>query len=160
MSRFTLRSDTFVDLYLYVFFQVLDNVRTVLRFWRYEGDGKWEEKTNAAGEAGGGGEGDAVAVGEDVSVSAINPDVDDGMWLWRDGYLVPDCLELADAADGCSETELLKSKPGMFDTEGMVVEQFFADSLDGTKVRGVCVLVCVQLVCSRLKQYVHTCMNE
>ena len=56
------------------------------------------------------------------------------MWLWRDGDLVPDCLELADAADGCSETELLKSKPGMFDTEGMVVEQFFADSLDGTKV--------------------------
>ena len=43
-----------------------------------------------------------------MQVVHIAQDVDDGMWLWRDGYLVPDRLELADAADCCTATEALK----------------------------------------------------
>ena len=112
----------------YLVLKVLEDVRTVLRFWRYDGGGGWTDVT-APSEAGG-----AVAVGEDVSASAIWPDADNSMWLWRDGYLVPDVLELANAEDGCAATEVLKSKPAMFDSSGLVVDQHFATSLDGTKV--------------------------
>ena len=43
-------------------------MRTVLRFFRYHGGGQWEDVTSPS-EAGG-----AVAIGQDVSVSAIWPD--------------------------------------------------------------------------------------
>ena len=33
----------------------------------------------------------------------------------RDGYLVPDTLELGSAEDGCANTHVIKSKPAMFD---------------------------------------------
>merc|ERR1711871_1290612 len=95
--------------------------------------GKWTDVTETGAEHETGGEG-AVAIGEDVSVSAVWPDADDKLWLWRDGYLVPDALELADASTGCRVTEPLKAKPPMFDSAGMVVEQFFATSLDGTSI--------------------------
>ena len=49
-------------------------------------------------------------------------------------YLQPDTLELCSAEDSCTNTEKLKSKPEMFDSSGMVVEQFFASSVDGTLV--------------------------
>ena len=75
-----------------------------------------------------------MAVGQDVTVSAIWPDEDNGLWLWRDGYLVPDVLELANAEDGCMATEVLKSKPAMFNSNGLTVHQHFVTSLDGTKV--------------------------
>lgn len=49
-------------------------------------------------------------------------------------YLQPDSLALGTAADGVSQLEELKSKPAMFDATGLVTEQFFADSLDGTSI--------------------------
>ena len=49
-------------------------------------------------------------------------------------FLVPDVLELANAEDGCISTEVLKSKPAMFTSEGLTVHQYFATSLDGTKI--------------------------
>jgi len=113
----------------YLVLKVLEDVRTVLRFWRYESGGVWADVTAPPSEEGG-----AVAVGQDVSVSAIWPDEDNGMWLWRDGFLVPDVLELANAEDGCISTEVLKSKPAMFTSEGLTVHQYFATSLDGTKI--------------------------
>eukprot|EP00937_MAST-01D_sp_MAST-1D-sp2_P002103 g2103.t1 len=116
--------------------KVLDDVRTELRFWRYDGGGAW---THCDGEGGGGGEGEgedegAVRVGEDVSVGAVWPDDSDELWLWRDGYLVPDALELASAADGCRSTTPLRQKPHMFDAAGLTVRQHFARSADGTRV--------------------------
>jgi len=109
--------------------KVLENVRTVLRFWRYDGGGEWVDVTAPPSDEGG-----AVPVGQDVSVSAIWPDEDNLMWLMRDGYLVPDVLELANAEDGCMATEVLKSKPAMFNSDGLTVHQYFTDSLDGTKI--------------------------
>merc|ERR1712166_218216 len=111
----------------YLVLKVLQDVRTVLEFWRYEGAGKWVHVQQPDG-------GSAVAVGEDVSVSAVWPDADNSMWLSRDGYLQPDTLELCSAEDSCTNTEKLKSKPEMFDSSGMIVEQFFASSVDGTLV--------------------------
>ena len=35
---------------------------------------------------------------------------------------------------GCMATEVLKSKPAMFTSDGLTVHQHFATSLDGTKV--------------------------
>jgi len=47
---------------------------------------------------------------------------------------VPDSQEMANAEDGCSVTEKLRSKPAMFSSDGLIVEQYFAKSLDGTKI--------------------------
>jgi prolyl oligopeptidase PreP (S9A serine peptidase family) len=41
---------------------------------------------------------------------------------------------MADAATCCTVTEKIRSKPAMFNAQGLIVEQFFASSLDGTKV--------------------------
>ena len=47
-------------------------------------------------------------------------------------FLTPDSLYLAQA--GSDARELLKSRPGFFDAQGMRVEQRFATSRDGTRV--------------------------
>ena len=39
------------------------------------------------------------------------------MWLTRDGFLVPDVLEIASAEDMLLNPEPLKSKPSMFNSE-------------------------------------------
>jgi prolyl oligopeptidase len=51
-----------------------------------------------------------------------------------DGYLVPDSQEITNAECGCTSTEVMRTKPAMFDSKGLTVDQYFADSLDGTKV--------------------------
>jgi len=61
-------------------------------------------------------------------------DADNKLWLWRDGYIVPDTLELANADDCCAATQKVKAKPPMFDATGLIVEQHFATSLDGTRI--------------------------
>eukprot|EP00927_Polykrikos_kofoidii_P078851 TRINITY_DN7564_c0_g1_i1.p1 TRINITY_DN7564_c0_g1~~TRINITY_DN7564_c0_g1_i1.p1 ORF type:complete len:765 (-),score=130.22 TRINITY_DN7564_c0_g1_i1:62-2356(-) len=113
----------------YLILKVLEDVRTTLAFWKFE-DGKWVQQggTDEAGEA--------VAVGEDVDVQSLDrsSDADNKVWLTRNGYLVPDTLEMASATDGCKTTEKFKAKPAMFDASGLIVEQHFALSLDGTKI--------------------------
>jgi prolyl oligopeptidase len=111
----------------YVVLNVLEDVRATLEFWKFD-DGRWVKQEAAGGEA--------VKVGEDVSVEnlARQSDSDNLLWLTREGYLVPDSQEMADAADGCTVTEKIRSKPAMFDAAGLCVEQFFAASLDGTRV--------------------------
>jgi prolyl oligopeptidase len=118
----------------YLVLKQLEHVRTKLVFWRYdsaaaEGQCKWALET--AAEAG-----EAVAVGEDVAVASMsrNAEDDNAMWLFRDGYLVPDSQEATDAANGCTQTEVLRTKPAMFDASALTVSQHFATSLDGTKV--------------------------
>jgi len=111
----------------YVVLSVLEDVRAELQFWKFDG-GSWVKQTAAAGEA--------VKVGEDISVENVSRqhDADNLLWLCREGYLVPDTQEMADAATCCCQTEKIRSKPAMFSAEGLMVEQFFASSLDGTKV--------------------------
>ena len=79
----------------YLVLRISDDVRARLRFWRYDGDGVWHETTPDGGAEGGvsGGSG-LVPAGEDVRVSAVWPDDSDDLWVQRDGYLVPDSLEV------------------------------------------------------------------
>jgi prolyl oligopeptidase len=109
----------------YKVLELLCDVKCSLRVWRYEGGGAWTDTTAAT---------PAAAVGEEVSVAAVWPDSSDELWVWRSGFLSPDSLELGGASDSCAKTELLKTKPHMFDASGLLCEQNFADSEDGTKV--------------------------
>ena len=99
----------------YIILKLLDNVRTRLEFWKYDKlDHTWTRKDNGNddNESNGG-----IPVGEDVTVQSTNRDtsVDNALWVMRDGYLVPDTLELGSAKDGCANTHVIKSKPAMFD---------------------------------------------
>jgi len=117
----------------YLVLKVLDNVNPTLRFWRYEpSDSSWTDTTAATAEQEGSGA--PVSVGEDVSVVAVWPDDSDEVWLWRDGYLQPSTLALADASKGCAAPLQLRQLPSMFDASALEVTQHFAISADGTRV--------------------------
>jgi len=77
----------------------------------------------------------AVTIGESLRFGNVNRDsaVDNRVFLWRDGYLVPDTLELCDAGS-LAVTEPLKAKPAMFAAEDLCVDQHFCNSSDGTKI--------------------------
>ena len=116
----------------YLVLKVLEDVRTGLEFWRFEAEGRtWAKEEEELREGGG-----AVPVGQDVAVASPCEDcsADNDLWLYRNGYLVPNALELASAEDGCAKTRLVRSQPAMFDASGLMVEQRFAVSADGTKV--------------------------
>jgi prolyl oligopeptidase len=66
-----------------------------------------------------------------VSVRAVDPDASDAVWLVATDYLTPTTLSIATVGQ---EPELLKSMPVFFDASGLVVEQHFATSDDGTRV--------------------------
>jgi len=77
----------------------------------------------------------AVTIGESLRFGNVNRDsaVDNRLFLWRDGYLIPDTLELCDAGS-LAVTESLKAKPAMFAAEHLCVDQHFCNSKDGTKI--------------------------
>ncbi|MGV8940559.1 MAG: prolyl oligopeptidase family serine peptidase [Lysobacter sp.] len=66
-----------------------------------------------------------------VSVSAVDPDFSDEVWLIATGYLNPQALSLATIGQA---PEVLKTMPAFFDGSNDVVEQHFATSKDGTRV--------------------------
>jgi prolyl oligopeptidase len=110
----------------FLIIKILQDVLPVLKFWRYSA-GVWQEVTSQDAQSG-------VPVGQDVCISAISPDDSNDVWLQRDGYLVPDNLELGTAEDNCSTTSVLKTKPAMFDASSLTVDQHFAVSNDGTRI--------------------------
>jgi len=113
----------------YIILKVLEDVKTNLEFWKYDSTSKtWMRQE--------GGDDARVRVGEDVSLHSHCRDssADNTLWLWRDGYIVPDTLEMASADDCCAVTEHIKAKPAMFDASGLCVEQRFATSADGTRI--------------------------
>ena len=103
---------------------MLEDVRSHARIYRFDGD-KFVEHSTGGG----------IAVGEDVSVQGLNrfSDQDDRVWLWRDGYLRVDALDIGDAST-LDKTQQVKTKPGFFNSDGLTVDQHFATSKDGTKV--------------------------
>lgn len=113
----------------YLILKVLEDVKTALEFYKYDSDNKYWTKQDGGDNAG-------VPVGQDVSVHSHCRDssADNILWLWRDGYLVPDTLEMASAEDCCAVTEHIKAKPAMFNADGLCVEQRFATSKDGTMI--------------------------
>jgi len=114
----------------YVILSVLEDVRTTLVLWKYE-EGKYSLQPSLS---------NAVNIGEGLDFSNVNRDSakDNRVFLWRDGYLMPDTMELVDdvgqLSDLSSSTTPLKSKPSMFQSDGLCVEQNFVSSKDGTKI--------------------------
>lgn len=61
----------------------------------------------------------------------------DGLWMTSTDYLTPSTLSLVTLDSASGETlavEQLKSSPAFFDARGLVSEQHFATSADGTRV--------------------------
>ena len=73
-----------------VVLKLLEDVRTRLEFWRFDAASRrWTRQD--------GGDGADVPVGQDVSVASHCRDAsaDNTLWLFRDGFLVPDAMEMA-----------------------------------------------------------------
>ena len=66
-----------------------------------------------------------------VSVSAVDSDDSDAVWMTVTDYLTPTTLSLVELGQ---KPEQLKSMPAFFDASGKKIEQHFATSKDGTKV--------------------------
>ncbi|GMA30098.1 prolyl oligopeptidase family serine peptidase [Litorihabitans aurantiacus] len=81
----------------------------------------------------------APAIGT-VGVAAVDGDdegeLGDALWMTATGYLTPTTLSLVqlDAEGAEVSAEALKAAPAFFDSEGLVAEQHFATSQDGTRV--------------------------
>ncbi|WP_262847673.1 prolyl oligopeptidase family serine peptidase [Mumia quercus] len=71
-----------------------------------------------------------------LQVAPVDADEDDAVWLYTTDYLTPTTLSLLDLGPrGVNAKPVpLKSMPSFFDPEGLVVEQHFATSSDGTRV--------------------------
>ncbi|MEI2431657.1 prolyl oligopeptidase family serine peptidase [Lysobacter yananisis] len=66
-----------------------------------------------------------------VTVSAVDSDDSDAVWLSASDYLTPTTLALAQIGQ---KPETLKTNPSYFDASKDVIEQHFASSKDGTRV--------------------------
>jgi len=69
-----------------------------------------------------------------VSVSAVDAETSDMVWMSITDYLTPTTLLLGDVSEGAAAPEVLKTQPAFFDASRHVVEQQFATSDDGTRV--------------------------
>lgn len=98
---------------------VLDDVKNKLTVLTPQ-DGSWKSGAFIG----------APAIGT-VTVSAVDPDESDAVWVTAADYLTPSTLSLATIGQ---QPEQLKSNPVFFDAAGQVAEQRFATSKDGTRV--------------------------
>ncbi|GAB2473008.1 prolyl oligopeptidase family serine peptidase [Xylanimonas ulmi] len=69
-----------------------------------------------------------------VGVRAVDPVDSDDVWVLATGYLTPTTLSLASVGDPDAELDPLRAAPAFFDAAGLVAEQHFATSDDGTRV--------------------------
>ncbi|MDO5739332.1 MAG: prolyl oligopeptidase family serine peptidase [Ornithinimicrobium sp.] len=69
-----------------------------------------------------------------VSVSAVDDDTCDDLWLVTTGFLEPMSLAVARVDGPGVALEQLKTAPARFDAAGLEVTQHFATSSDGTRV--------------------------
>ncbi|OLP98478.1 putative peptidase y4nA [Symbiodinium microadriaticum] len=100
----------------YLILSVLEDVKTKLIFWRYK-DGAWERLER--------------------NVKELDNSGDD-LWVTVSGYTRPTSLFLTTAEELCSgklpSMTPLKALPSYYKADDIEVQQFFATSLDGTKV--------------------------
>ncbi|MHA7134684.1 prolyl oligopeptidase family serine peptidase [Oerskovia turbata] len=68
-----------------------------------------------------------------VVVGAVDSEESDDVWLVTTDYLTPSTLSLLTVGAGTAP-EVLKSGPAFFDAAGLVIDQHFAVSDDGTRV--------------------------
>lgn len=71
-----------------------------------------------------------------IGAGGVDPVESDDVWVVTTGYLTPSTLSLATLAPiaGSGSAERLKAAPSFFDATGLVTEQRFATSADGTRV--------------------------
>src|SRR5690606_14198191 len=99
---------------------VLDDVKNRLSVLTPGDDGTWSSKPfTGAPELG------------TVSVSAVDSDASNAVWVYAESYLTPDTLSLATIGQG---PEVLKTMPAFFDASRFESTQHFATSKDGTRV--------------------------
>jgi len=67
-----------------------------------------------------------------ATASAVDPFTSNQYWITYQDFLTPSSLLLGELGRG--KPEVLKTLPAMFDAAGMMVEQQFARSADGTRV--------------------------
>lgn len=68
-----------------------------------------------------------------LSVSAVDAVESDDIWLVGTDFVTPETLYVMSLSDG-GEPRLLRQAPHRFDADGVVIEQHFAQSADGTRV--------------------------
>ena len=108
----------------YLVLSVLEDVVSELRFWRYNQDAsKWSLERSYKSEG--------YLVN---SVSGVNADETDELWLTSSGYTQPPSYAIAPSASDPDTSTMLKSLPAFYDASGLQTQQLFATSDDGTKV--------------------------
>eukprot|EP00440_Ansanella_granifera_P033074 gb/GFBE01035886.1/.p1 GENE.gb/GFBE01035886.1/~~gb/GFBE01035886.1/.p1 ORF type:complete len:698 (+),score=148.88 gb/GFBE01035886.1/:1-2094(+) len=110
----------------YLILSVLNDVKTKLVFWEYK-DGTWVDRGSETG------------LGmENVSLGGVDSDKNDELWATVQGYTRPTSLFLTTAeelfAGNLLASSPLKMLPAFYKADDIEVQQFFATSLDGTKV--------------------------
>ena len=108
----------------YLVLSALDNVVSECRFWKYNGPGNGGFTLERSLRS---------EVGLVRSVSAVESQGSDAIWLTSSGYTQPTSLSLAEAATP-GESEELKALPAQYDASGLRTEQHYATSADGTKI--------------------------
>lgn len=66
-----------------------------------------------------------------VHIATVDADTSDAVWMTTTDFLTPTTLSIAEIGQ---QPEKLKSMPELFDATGLVAEQQFATSKDGTKI--------------------------
>jgi len=99
---------------------LLEDVKSRIRVLTPQQGGGWKR-----GEIAG-----APTVGT-VSVSAVDADDSDQLWMTASDFLTPTTLSLVEIGQ---RPKKLKSMPAFFDAKGLVAEQQFATSKDGTRI--------------------------
>jgi prolyl oligopeptidase len=99
---------------------LLSDVKNKVRVMTPIGEGSWRQSLLVG----------APAVGT-VGVGAVDADNSDALWMTTTDFLTPPTLSLVEIGQ---QPEKLKAMPAFFDASGMVTEQQFATSKDGTKV--------------------------
>ncbi len=99
---------------------LLSDVKSKVRVMTPIGEGSWRQSLLVG----------APAVGT-VGVGAVDADNSDALWMTTTDFLTPTTLSLVEIGQ---QPEKLKAMPAFFDASGMVTEQQFATSKDGTKV--------------------------
>lgn len=99
---------------------LLNDVKSKIRIMTPIGEGSWRQSLLVG----------APAVGT-VDVNAIDADIGDALWMTTTDFLTPTTLSMVEIGQ---PPQKLKSMPAFFEADGMITEQQFATSKDGTKV--------------------------
>ncbi len=99
---------------------LLNDVKSKIRIMTPIGEGSWRQSLLVG----------APAVGT-VDVSAVDADEGDALWMTTTDFLTPTTLSIVDIGQ---PPQKLKAMPAFFETDGLITEQQFATSKDGTKV--------------------------